>query len=173
MVKDLSYSERGNPPPPLHPISSKGSSICTTPTDRIAYTTIFVTPVEEHCLEREIAQWINHEGSMQRPIDPSPNALTTKLHIASDLNNGNQTEFHDWCNKGHGMCYPVCGIMHIKEPLLLIGKSSPYGGSGFPLSLFEWSFIICLTPYNRKGNVLSASLIKHFLPSYKYLCMTQ
>ena len=34
-----------------------------------------------------------------------------------------------------GMCYLVCGLMHIKEPLLLIGKSSPCGGSGFPLSL--------------------------------------
>ena len=32
---------------------------------------------------------------------------------------------HDWCNKDRGMCYPVSGIMHIKEPLLLIGKSSP------------------------------------------------
>ena len=41
-------------------------------------------------------------------------------------------------------------IMHIKEPLLLIGKSSPCGGSGFPLSLSEWSFTIWLTPYNRK-----------------------
>ena len=30
---------------------------------------------------------------------------------------------HDGCNKGHGMCYPVCGMMHIKEPLLLIVKS--------------------------------------------------
>ena len=40
---------------------------------------------------------------------------------------------NDWCNKGRGMYYPVCGMMHIKEPLLLIGKSSPYGGSGFPL----------------------------------------
>ena len=40
---------------------------------------------------------------------------------------------HDWCNKGRGMCYPVCGMMvHIKEPLLLIGKSSLCGGSGFP-----------------------------------------
>ena len=38
---------------------------------------------------------------------------------------------HDWCNKGRGMCYPLCGIMHIKEPLLLIEKSSLYGGSGF------------------------------------------
>ena len=46
-----------------------------------------------------------------------------------------QPVLHDWCNKGRGMCYPVCGMMHIKEPLLLIGKSSPCGGSGFPISL--------------------------------------
>ena len=38
---------------------------------------------------------------------------------------------HDWCNKGRGMCYPVCGMVHIKEPLLLIDKSSLCGGSGF------------------------------------------
>ena len=50
-------------------------------------------------------------------------------------------------------------MVHIKEPLLLIRKSSPCG-SGFPLSLFEWSFTICLTPYNRKYNVLRASLNK-------------
>ena len=56
----------------------------------------------------------------------------------------------DWCNKGRGMYYLVCGMMHIKEPLLLIGKSSLCGGSRFPLLLFEWSFTICLTPYNRK-----------------------
>ena len=48
------------------------------------------------------------------------------------------------------MCYPVCGIMDIKETLLLFGKSGPCGGSGFPLSLSEWSFTICLTPYKRK-----------------------
>ena len=57
---------------------------------------------------------------------------------------------HDWLNKGCGMYYPVCGMMHIKEALLLIGKNSLCGGSGFPLWLSEWSFTICLTPYNRK-----------------------
>ena len=46
-----------------------------------------------------------------------------------------QPVLHDWCNKGRGMCYPVCGMMHIKEPLLLIGKSSLCGSSRFPLSL--------------------------------------
>ena len=45
-----------------------------------------------------------------------------------------QPVLHDWCNKGCGMCHPVCGMVHIKEPLLLIGKSSPCGGSGFHLS---------------------------------------
>ena len=64
-----------------------------------------------------------------------------------------------------GMCHPVCRMIHIKEPLLLIGKSSPCGGSGFPLSLSEWSFTICLTPYNRKYNVLSVSLNETF-PSF-------
>ena len=51
-----------------------------------------------------------------------------------------QPVLHDWYNKGCGMCYPVCGIVHIKEPLLLIGKSSPCGISGFPLLLSELSF---------------------------------
>ena len=44
---------------------------------------------------------------------------------------------HDWCNKCRGMCYPVCGMVHIKDPLLLIGKSGPCGGRGFRLSLSE------------------------------------
>ena len=54
MVKDHSDSERGNPLLPhwlLFPINSKGSFIRTTPTDRIAHTMAFVTPVVEHWLE--------------------------------------------------------------------------------------------------------------------------
>ena len=61
MVKYHSDSERGNPLPPhglLFLISSKGSFICTIP-HRIAHTTAFVTPVVEHCVEREIAQWVH------------------------------------------------------------------------------------------------------------------
>ena len=62
-----------------------------------------------------------------------------------------QSVLNNWCNKGCGMCYPVCGMMHIKEPLLLIGKSSPCSGSiRFHFSLSEWSFTICLMPYNHK-----------------------
>ena len=53
-----------------------------------------------------------------------------------------QSVLHDWCKNDRGMCTPVCGMVNIKEPLVLIGKSSPCGGSG--------SFTICPTPYNRK-----------------------
>ena len=43
--------------------------------------------------------------------------------------------------------YPlkVRGMMLIKEPLLLIGKSSPCDGSGLPLSLSELSFTIIMS----------------------------
>ena len=62
-----------------------------------------------------------------------------------------QPVFHNWYNIGCGMCYPVCQILHIKEPLLLIRKSkSCSGGRRFPLSLSGWSFIICPTLYNHK-----------------------
>ena len=42
---------------------------------------------------------------------------------------GRRKRFIKWCNKGRGVCYPVCGMVYIKGPLLLIGKSSPGGSS--------------------------------------------
>ena len=76
-----------------------------------------------------------------------------------------QPVLHDWCNKGRAMCYPVCGMVHIKETLLLIGNSSPCGGSRFPLSLSEWSFTICTIGLTVNKNMLSASLKNiSFLP---------
>ena len=29
---------------------------------------------------------------------------------------------HDWYNKGRGMCYPVCGMVHINETLAVNRK---------------------------------------------------
>ena len=57
-----------------------------------------------------------------------------------------QPVFHDWYNKTRGMCYRAFGMVDIKESCLLIEKSSPCGGSGFPLSIFEWIFTICPKP---------------------------
>ena len=44
------------------------------PTDRIAYNTAFVTPVVDHWLEREIAQWVH--PTKDRSDDPSHDELT-------------------------------------------------------------------------------------------------
>ena len=76
-------------------------------------------------------------GAMCRRVDPSWDEPIELFLVPASA--------HDWCNKGRGMCYPVCGMVHIKEPLLLIGNSSLCGGSGFPFSLSEWSLTIGLT----------------------------
>ena len=58
--------------------------------------------------------------------------------------------FHDWYNKGRGVCYPVCGMVHMKEPLLLIEKSGRcrlVAAAGF-LS----RCLICPLPYVRRHN---------------------
>ena len=52
---------RGNPLPP----QQQGFFYMHHPTDRIVHTTAFVTPVVEHWLEREIAQWVHLEGSIR------------------------------------------------------------------------------------------------------------
>ena len=45
--------------------------------------------------------------------------LKLHLFVGSILHGGRIELFfvpahlHDWCNKGRGMCYPVCGMMHI------------------------------------------------------------
>ena len=51
-------------------------------TDRIAHTTAFVTPVVEHWLEREIAQWVH--PMKDRSDDPSHNerTLLTRSYIS-------------------------------------------------------------------------------------------
>ena len=52
---------------------------------------------------------------------------------------------HNWCNKS--IYYPVCWMVHKKDLLLLIIKSSPWsGGNGF-LSFSYWSNTICLITY--------------------------
>ena len=67
-----------------------------------------VTPVSRlvHCLlhGKSICSWV--VGSILHGVDP--------LSYFSF-----QPVLHDWCNKGRGMFYPVCGMVHIKEPLLL------------------------------------------------------
>ena len=68
-LKDHSDSEKGNPLPPHRELFQQGFFYMHHPTDRIAHTTAFVTPVMEHWLEREIAQWVH--PMKDRSDDPS------------------------------------------------------------------------------------------------------
>ena len=80
------------------------------PTDRIAHTTAFVTPVVEHWLVREIAQWVH--PTKDRSNDPSHHERTllprsyTSLHLARET-----------CDK-HSLA-PMCTCE------LLLGVHSP------------------------------------------------
>ena len=107
------------------------------PSHRIAHTMAFVIPVVEHWLEQEIAQWVHPMKDRSLCGKNICDGLSDQSFIVDPLNHFLfQPVLHNWCNKGHGMCYPVCGMVHIKAPLLLIGKNSPYcGGSKFPLLL--------------------------------------
>ena len=66
------------------------------PTDRKAHTTAFVTPVVEHWLEREIAQWVH--SMKDRSDDPSHDEQTflpqsyISLHIAKILSSNESTD---------------------------------------------------------------------------------
>ena len=43
-----------------------------------------------------------------------------------------QPVLHNWYINGHDMCYHVCGIVLLKDPLL-IGNNSPFSvGTGLP-----------------------------------------
>ena len=110
-------------------------------------TTTNTTPITTK-MSRVILSSPN-SGDISVPIQPK-----VFLDVSTTINPLSyfyfQPVLHGWCNKGCGMCYPVCGMMHIKEPLLLIGKSSPCGSSRFSASKSEWSFTIYMTPYNRK-----------------------
>ena len=133
------------------------------PTDRIAHTTAFCPPSHH---ERILYHKARSRSIYKEKLFKMKGAgrsseversLMVRWVVGSILHRVDplsyfsfQPVLHDWCNKGRGMCYPVCGMVHIKEPLLLIDKSSLCGGSGFPFSLSEWSLTICLTPYNRR-----------------------
>ena len=55
------------------------------PTDRIVHTTAFVTPVVEHWLEQEIAQWVH--PMKDRYDDPSHHGATSRLVCKKPVQN--------------------------------------------------------------------------------------
>ena len=70
--------------------------------------------------------------------------LITKKNNKKTKNNNKQKQ-----NIFNNVLDTIYYSLHLHQ-IYLIGKNSPCGGSGFPLSLSEWTFTICPTPYNRK-----------------------
>ena len=59
--------------------------------DRRTHTTAFVTPVVEHWLEREIAQWVHHEGSIR---ERSYHGATSRSSMEGLMNGHTHTHTH-------------------------------------------------------------------------------
>ena len=56
----------------------------------MTHTRAFVTPVMDHWLEQEIAQWVHHEGLIRLPI---ANALTMEIqYVHKDIQSYIKTE---------------------------------------------------------------------------------
>ena len=70
-----------------------------------------------------------------------------------------QPVLHDWCNKGHDMCYPGCRIMRIKGTLAANWKEAHAAAAGF-ICLSEWPFTICLASlHNTVSSFLKCSIL--------------
>ena len=103
----------------------------------IAHTTSFLTPIVEQRLEQEIAQWV----CPMRDWSDYPSHHEQRLYLRVTYNCDNfisHSSLHCFITINKG-CLWDCAY---KTTLLLIRKSSLCGGSGFPLSLSEWSFTI-------------------------------
>ena len=110
------------------------------------------------CLSLSLA--LSPSVSLCLPLSPSVSSLSHSLFLSFSLSLSFffslmvdslgyfsfQPVPHDCYNKRCSMCYSICGMVHIKYPLLLIKKSSHFSGrSRFPLS-----HTLCPVPYNHK-----------------------
>ena len=87
---------------------------------------------------------VEHPLTVRWVIRSIPHRGPIQLFLVSAM-------LYDWYNKGCGMCYPVCGMVHITDSFLLIKKLVPIVAAvGFPSHYLIGSFTMCFAPYNRK-----------------------
>ena len=140
------------------------------PTDRIIHTTAFVTPVVEHWLEQEIAQWVH--AMKDRSDDPSHHERTllpqSYSHlktvpkiclIDSILFKGGNVLFNDTLNtfylelygvghmiKDHWLEWEIAQWVHpMKDrPYNTMSKRSYHGATSCSQSCLKWFFFSVL-----------------------------
>ena len=129
--------------------------------DSIVY--LFLYDSLQSLSERDVAPWYGRSLMVRWVVGSILHGVDPMSYLSF------QPVIHDWCNKGRGMYYPVCGMVHIKESLLLIGKS---GRSGFPFSQSELlsSFNLNLSSFNL---ILSLSVsFSLFSMSFSFLSIS-
>ena len=112
-------------------------TICLTPNSSM-FKKHFCWGVVKHSFVRSFILFTPPERDVAQSIACPP---LTRSVVGSILLSGPscslgyfpfQPVVHNWFIKGRGMYCSVYGKVHIKDPLLLIEKSSLCGGSGFP-----------------------------------------
>ena len=132
------------------------------PTDRITHTTAFVTPVMEHW-EQEIAEWVHNEGSIQRPIIPWANALTTELHFAPESQYG-ALWWSWWVHNEGSIRRPIVPWANTLTTELHFAPESQYGALWWSWWVHnEGSIRRPIVPW---ANTLTTEL--HFAPESQY-----
>ena len=127
------------------------------PTDRITHTTAFVTPVVEHWMEREIAQWVH--PMKDRSDDPSHHERTllprsyipvTKLHNVLRT----YTELY------------TCYFLFLFIAQVYFALEYIYGTShtfGFFYSYLLLKFILCKNIYTELHVIFYSYLLHRFI----------
>ena len=128
MVKDHSDSLRGNPCHHMgYSLRSAARVLLYASSHRHTYHSLCYTSHRE-LAERDLAQSI--------ACPPLKRSVVGSILLSGPSCSLGYFPFqpvvHNWFIKGHGMYCSVYGKVHIKDPLLLIEKSSLCGGSGFP-----------------------------------------
>ena len=79
-------------------------------TDRITYTTAFVTPVVEHGLEREIAQWVQPMKDRSDDVSHHERTLLPRSYISFLILIQFLTYFVSHNSIRNGLCTCMCCI---------------------------------------------------------------
>ena len=106
------------------------------PIDRITHTTAFVTPVMEHWLEREIAQWVH--PMKDRSDDPSHHerTLLPRSYISLLYVKWIRKEGHGLFNEALNTCYlRLYGVGHMVNNHSDYERGNPLPPHGLPLPI--------------------------------------
>ena len=87
------------------------------PTDMIAHTTSFVTPVVEHWLEREIAQWVHPMKDQSDDPLQIEQTLLPRSYILLETNRFSLTLFSRYC------CPNAENYIYIEDVYQLVSPS--------------------------------------------------